>query len=95
MTLTVLAVKYVEDPGPAIMFDDVDNCLCVKRPRVEHVTVVLSGYIDGHAWRNVGHVERVRVWTNGVDSAHVVHSKQHGSTARHLGTYWREQGAVD
>ena len=89
MTLTVLVVKYVEDPGPALMSDDVDNGLCVKRSHVEHVTVVLSGNIDGHAGRNVGYMKLVRVWTNGVDGAHVVRSKQNESTTRYLGTDWR------
>ena len=88
MTLTVLVVKYVEDPGPAIMSDDVDNGLCVKRSHVKHVTVFLSGNIDGHAGRNVGYVKLVRVWTNGVDGAHVVRSKQNESTTRYLGTHW-------
>ena len=90
MTLTVLVVKEVEDPGPAVMSDDVDNGLCVKRSHVEYVTVVLSGNIDGHAGRNVGHVELVRVGTDGVDGTHVVRSKQHEPTAEHLRTHWRE-----
>ena len=71
------------------MSDDVDNGLCVKRPHIEHVTVVLSGDIDGHAGRSVGYVEFVRVWTNSIVGAHVVRSKQHEFTTRYLWTHWR------
>ena len=64
LILTVLAVKYVEDPVPAMVFDDVDNGLCVKWPHVEHVTVVLSGNINRYAGSNVGHVEYVCIGSN-------------------------------
>ena len=72
------------------MFDDVDDGLCVKRSHIEHVTAVLSSNVDRHAGCDVGHVECVRVGTNGVDGKHIMCAKQHEHTIRQLGTHWKK-----
>ena len=92
--LTFLAVKQVEDLGPAVILNDVDNGLCIKRSHVEHVTIILPGNIDGHAGRNVGHVERVSVGKVSLYGVHVVRSKQHAYTVMHQRTHWNDRAAM-